>query len=83
MSCDCASSQEVVVARLPAKLMDHGTEDEAGVHDRMLGCAPLRQALPGLENWLTNPREYFRGPWEGTVWALLSLGIWAEASGVR
>lgn len=58
-------------------------EDEARVHDRMLGCAPLRRALPGLENWLKNPREYFRGPWEGTVWALLSLGIWAEASGVR
>lgn len=58
-------------------------EDESRVHDRMLGCAPLRRALPGLEAWLKHPREYFRGPWEGTVWALLSLGIWAEASGVR
>ncbi|MDG2308284.1 MAG: asparagine synthase (glutamine-hydrolyzing) [Candidatus Binatia bacterium] len=58
-------------------------EDEGRVHDRMLGCAPLRRALPGLETWLQNPHEYFRGPWEGTVWALLSLGIWAEASGVR
>lgn len=58
-------------------------EDEARVQDRMLGCEPLRRALPGLEKWLQNPREYFRGPWEGTVWALLSLGIWAEASGVR
>ncbi len=58
-------------------------EDEARVHDRMLGCGPLRRALPGLEKWLKHPREYFRGPWEGTVWALLSLGIWAEASGVE
>lgn len=58
-------------------------EDRSRVHDRMLGCEPLRQALPGLANWLQHPQEYFRGPWEGTVWALLSLGIWAEASGVR
>lgn len=58
-------------------------EDESRVHDRMLGNEALRRALPGLEDWLQHPREYFRGPWEGTVWALLSLGIWAEASGVR
>ncbi len=58
-------------------------EDEGRVHDRMLGSAALRRALPGLEAWLRQPREYFRGPWEGTVWALLSLGIWAEAGGVR
>ena len=58
-------------------------EDTARVHDRMLGASALRRALPGLETWLGHPREYFRGPWEGTMWALLSLGIWAEATGIR
>jgi len=58
-------------------------EDTARVHDRMLGASAVRRALPGLETWLGHPREYFRGPWEGTMWALLSLGIWAEATGIE
>lgn len=77
------------IVELRKRTFNYGTvrellaEDRSRVHDRMLGCAPLRCALPGLERWLQNPQEYFRGPWEGTVWALLSLGIWAEANGVR
>jgi asparagine synthase (glutamine-hydrolysing) len=57
-------------------------EDGPAVRERIL-AAPLRRALPGLEGWVQNPPEYFRGPWEGTLWALLSLGIWADAAGLR
>lgn len=77
------------IVELRKRTFNYGTvrdllaEDESRIHDRMLGCGALRRALPGLERWLGHPRGYFRGPWEGTVWALLSLGIWAEASGVR
>ena len=37
----------------------------------------------GVETWLEHPPEYFRGPWEGTLWALLALGIWCESAGVE
>jgi hypothetical protein len=49
---------------------------------RVLDASAVRNALPGLETWLQHPPEYFRGPWEGTLWALLSLAIWCEQHGV-
>jgi hypothetical protein len=47
-----------------------------------LDAPAVRGALPGVEKWLNHPPDYYRGPWEGTLWALLSLGIWSEAHGV-
>ena len=35
-----------------------------------------------LETWLTHPPEYFQEPWEGTLWALIALGIWCDHHGV-
>jgi asparagine synthetase B (glutamine-hydrolysing) len=64
---------------LPALLDTHG----GTLKDRILGSAAVREALPGAEQWLTHQSSYYRGPWEGTLWALLSLGIWCEAAGVR
>jgi hypothetical protein len=64
---------------LPALLQTHGEELRA----RILDPPPLRRALPGLEKWLANPPAYFRGPWEGTLWALISLGVWCEHAGVE
>ncbi len=53
------------------------------VRDFTLGASAVRQALPGLEAWLRQPIESFRGPKEGTLWALIALGIWCDAAGVR
>ena len=64
---------------LPALLDTHGDT----LKDRILGSAAVRGALPGVERWLAHGPSYYRGPWEGTLWALLSLGIWCEAAGVR
>ncbi len=58
-------------------------EDRRGVLDRVLGARAVRRSLPGLARWLERPRESFRGPWEGTLWALLCLGVWSDALGLR
>lgn len=57
--------------------------DGGAVRDRILSRAALRRALPGAEAWLSRPPESYRGPWEGTLWALLALGIWCERVGAR
>jgi asparagine synthase (glutamine-hydrolysing) len=64
---------------LPALLESHG----GTLKDRILGAPAVRDSLPGVERWLSHESSYYRGPWEGTLWALLSLGIWCEAAGVR
>ncbi len=48
----------------------------------ILNAAPLRRALPGLEAWLDQPPARFGEPREGTLWALLALGIWCEQHGI-
>jgi asparagine synthase (glutamine-hydrolysing) len=53
------------------------------VRGRVLGSSALRTALPGVETWLAHPPDYFRASYEGTLWALLSLGIWCEHHGIR
>jgi asparagine synthase (glutamine-hydrolysing) len=53
------------------------------VRGRIMGSSAVRNALPGVERWLRHEPSYFRGPWEGTLWALLSLGVWCENAGVR
>jgi asparagine synthase (glutamine-hydrolysing) len=60
-------------------LVDRSTD----VRGFVLESRALRGALPGLEAWVLNPPEFFRGPREGTLWALLTLGIWCETAGVR
>jgi hypothetical protein len=64
---------------LPELLESDGDE----IRSRIVGSAAVRRALPGLERWLAKPPACFRGPWEGTLWALLSLGIWCEQHDVR
>ncbi len=64
---------------LPELLATHGDV----VRGRVLGSSALRAALPGVERWLAHPPDYFRASYEGTLWALLSLGIWCEHHGIR
>lgn len=52
------------------------------IRGRILGSVAVGNALPGISQWLDHPPEYYRGPWEGTLWALLSLGIWCNDAGV-
>jgi asparagine synthase (glutamine-hydrolysing) len=59
-------------------LPDLVTHHRQTLKDRVLSTVAVRQSLPGLENWLDHPAEYYRGPWEGTLWALLALGIWCD-----
>ncbi len=64
---------------LPELLRLHGDT----VRGRVLGSDAVRRVLPGVEGWLGNSPEYFRGTFEGTLWALLALGIWCEHHGVK
>jgi hypothetical protein len=58
-------------------------EDGRAVRGWLLDSPAVRRALPGLESWLDRPLGSFRGPWEGTLWALLALATWCEATGIR
>ncbi|HZR79520.1 MAG TPA: asparagine synthase (glutamine-hydrolyzing) [Candidatus Binatia bacterium] len=49
---------------------------------RLLDCSAVRSALPGIEPWLSQPTEFFRGPREKTLWSLLALAAWSEPAGV-
>jgi len=49
----------------------------------ILDSTAVRNALPGIESWLGHPPEYYHNAWQGTLWALLSLGIWCEAHGIE
>jgi len=57
----------------------HGDE----IRGMLLGSPAVCRALPGLDRWVANSPEFFHGPWEGTLWAILALSIWAEAAGIR
>jgi asparagine synthase (glutamine-hydrolysing) len=57
--------------------------DLAGVRDRILGAEALRRVVPGAERWLDRTRTDDAGPWGGTLWGLLALGVWCQAVGVR
>jgi asparagine synthase (glutamine-hydrolysing) len=56
-------------------LMEHGGGE---LGELILGVGALRDRLPGLRSFLARPPGSFRGPTEGTLWALLSLAIWAR-----
>ncbi|MCA9729111.1 MAG: asparagine synthase, partial [Candidatus Eisenbacteria bacterium] len=45
---------------------------------RILDHGDLRNALPGLEQFLQRPVESYRGPAEGTLWSVLALGFWSS-----
>jgi len=64
---------------LPELLRLHGDT----LRERVLGSEAVRRILPGVEKWLGHPPEYFRGTFEGTLWALLALGIWCEHHDVK
>jgi asparagine synthase (glutamine-hydrolysing) len=56
---------------------------ETTLKSRILDVDAVRSVLPGVEAWLSRAPESYRGPWEGTLWALEALGIWCERVGVR
>jgi asparagine synthase (glutamine-hydrolysing) len=56
---------------------------EMTLKSQILDVGAVRCVLPGVEAWLSRPPEFYRGPWEGTLWALEGLGIWCERVGVR
>ncbi len=80
-------SSEIVTRRKRAfpfgNLPELLESDGETLRGRILGSSAVRRALPGVEDWLHNPPGYFRGPWEGTLWALISLGIWCEHHGLN
>jgi asparagine synthase (glutamine-hydrolysing) len=63
-----------------ADLLRH---QEMTLKSQILDVGAVRCVLPGVEAWLSRPPEFYRGPWEGTLWALEGLGIWCERVGVR
>jgi len=63
---------------LPGLLTTFGDE----LRDIVLASAAIRTALPGIASWLRRPPDSYRGPWEGTLWALLALATWCEAVGI-
>ncbi len=66
-------------ARLPEVI----ARDREAVKQHILGVDSIRRMLPGVESWLSHPPQAYGGATEGTLWALLSLGIWCERVGVN
>jgi asparagine synthase (glutamine-hydrolysing) len=60
-------------------MQSHGAQLKSYVLD----SEAVRAVIPGAEAWLSKPPEYFRGCWQGTLWALLALGVWAEANELK
>jgi len=56
---------------------------DAGLRERLRESPVLRATVPGLSGWLSQPAEFFRGCREKTLWSLLALSYWSEASGVH
>jgi asparagine synthase (glutamine-hydrolysing) len=56
-------------------LLSHGGGE---LREMILGIGPLKERLPGLQSLLSRPPDTIRGPTEGTLWALLSLAVWAR-----
>jgi asparagine synthase (glutamine-hydrolysing) len=63
-----------------SELLHH---DYAGVRDRVLRATAIRRVIPGAERWISRIRRDNAGPWGGTLWGLLVLGVWCEAAGAR
>jgi asparagine synthase (glutamine-hydrolysing) len=63
---------------LPTMLEAYGPE----IKGYVLDSAAVRRALPGVEKWVSQDPTTFRGPWEGTLWGLITLGIWCEANSI-
>jgi hypothetical protein len=55
--------------------------DERGIRQRILGSPAVRRAVPGVEAWMARIGQGCGGPWGGTLWALLVLGVWSESAG--
>jgi len=66
-----------------ASLPDVIARDRAAVKEHILGVDSVRRMLPGVESWLSQPPHAYGGPTEGTLWALLTLGIWCERTGIQ
>jgi asparagine synthase (glutamine-hydrolysing) len=64
---------------LPALLHEHGDT----LRGYVLDAPAVRRAMPGVEAWVRQAPETFHGPWEGTLWALMALGIWSNRVGLR
>ncbi len=65
-----------------ASLPDVIARDRAAVKEHILGVESVRRMLPGVESWLSQSPHAYGGATEGTLWALLTLGIWCERTGV-
>jgi len=63
-----------------SELLQH---DRRALHGRVLDASALRRALPGAEAWMARLPDSYGGPWGGTLWGLLALGVWCEAVGAR
>ena len=57
--------------------------DHSGVRRRILDAGAVRRVVPGVERWMSRIENDDGGPWGGTVWGLLVLGVWCEALGIR
>lgn len=56
----------------------HGDE----LRGYVLDSSAIRRQMAGIESWMNRSPDYFRGCWQGTLWALLSLGIWCQANNI-
>lgn len=53
--------------------------DAPGVRSRILDVRDLREAMPGIEGWLSGATPTYRGAREGSHWAVLALAVWYAA----
>lgn len=62
------------------ELLDHR---DSRVRERLRESPLLRDLVPGLAAWTSQPAEFFRGRREKTLWSLLALSHWADAGGIH
>jgi asparagine synthase (glutamine-hydrolysing) len=58
--------------KMPEMLRSHGTS----IRSRILDVDDLREALPGLDEWLDQDESSFKASREGSLWAILALAVW-------
>ena len=63
---------------LPSMLDAYGPQ----LRGIILDSQAIRRAFPGAERWISQDSGVFRGPWEGTLWSLLTLGVWSESNAI-
>ena len=52
------------------------------IRSYVLDSSAIKRNIPGIAHWMSHPPEYYHGCCQGTLWALIALGVWCDANGI-